>query len=69
MWKRSTRQPRNVGDPVLNESILEDPPQRTTNLNSGDFSISARPAFGRKETADVLKGLPDLPLWVNQRIS
>jgi len=37
-------------------------PQRTTNLNSGDFSISKRPAFGTKESADVLKGLPDLPL-------
>lgn len=31
-------------------------------LNTGDFSISSRPAFGRKRTQDVLKGLPELPL-------
>ncbi|KAL8947721.1 MAG: hypothetical protein Q9222_006030 [Ikaeria aurantiellina] len=35
--------------------------QNTTNLNNGSFSISSRPAFGRKGTGDVLKGLPALP--------
>ncbi|KAL8837592.1 MAG: hypothetical protein Q9170_002469 [Blastenia crenularia] len=34
----------------------------TTNLNNGSFSLSSRPAFGRKGTGDVLKGLPALPL-------
>ncbi|KAL8654390.1 MAG: hypothetical protein Q9226_003456 [Calogaya cf. arnoldii] len=33
----------------------------TTNLNDGSFSLSSRPAFGRKATRDVLKGLPNLP--------
>lgn len=33
-----------------------------TNLNDGSFSLSSRPAFGRKGTRDVLKGLPNLPL-------
>ncbi|KAI4280217.1 MAG: hypothetical protein L6R38_004625 [Xanthoria sp. 2 TBL-2021] len=32
-----------------------------TNLNDGSFSLSSRPAFGRKGTRDVLKGLPNLP--------
>ncbi|KAL9602321.1 MAG: hypothetical protein Q9219_001887 [cf. Caloplaca sp. 3 TL-2023] len=36
-------------------------PAPTTNLNNGAFSLSSRPAFGRKGTADVLKGLPALP--------
>ncbi|KAL8993657.1 MAG: hypothetical protein Q9169_006182 [Polycauliona sp. 2 TL-2023] len=36
-------------------------PNPTTNLNDGSFSLSARPAFGRKATRDVLKGLPNLP--------
>ncbi|KAL8719098.1 MAG: hypothetical protein Q9225_003857 [Loekoesia sp. 1 TL-2023] len=38
------------------------PPALTTNLNNGSFSLSSRPAFGRKGTGDVLKGLPALPL-------
>jgi len=33
-----------------------------TDLNNGDFSISSRPAFGRKDTGDILKGLPQVPL-------
>lgn len=45
-----------------NEPAVDKTPQRTTNLNNGDFSISKRPAFGTRESADVLKGLPDLPL-------
>ncbi|KAI4189772.1 MAG: hypothetical protein LQ348_003746 [Seirophora lacunosa] len=36
-------------------------PTAPTNLSNGSFSLSARPAFGRKRTADVLKGLPALP--------
>ncbi|KAI4144427.1 MAG: hypothetical protein LQ341_002661 [Variospora aurantia] len=36
-------------------------PAAPTNLNNGSFSLSKRPAFGRKHTADVLKGLPALP--------
>ncbi|KAL8850335.1 MAG: hypothetical protein Q9221_004750 [Calogaya cf. arnoldii] len=37
----------------------------TTNLNDGSFSLSSRPAFGRKATRDVLKGLPNLPLPIS----
>ncbi|MCJ1282636.1 hypothetical protein MMC26_001961 [Xylographa opegraphella] len=33
-----------------------------TNLSSGEFSLSSRPAFGRKQTEDVVKELPALPL-------
>ncbi|KAL8898264.1 MAG: hypothetical protein Q9207_006797 [Kuettlingeria erythrocarpa] len=41
--------------------VQRDSPTATTNLNNGSFSLSARPAFGRKATRDVLKGLPALP--------
>ncbi|KAL8698568.1 MAG: hypothetical protein Q9201_006500 [Fulgogasparrea decipioides] len=36
-------------------------PNPPTNLSNGSFSLSSRPAFGRKATGDVLKGLPALP--------
>ena len=63
MWKRSNRQPKDVGDPSLTEPFADETSQqRTTNLNSGDFSISTRPAFGTRRSGDVLKGLPELPL-------
>ena len=66
MWKRINRQPdRNIGSPTLIETTVDQQVlSSTTNLNNGDFSISSRPAFGRKTTEDVLKGLPDLPLYV-----
>ena len=64
MWKRINRQPeKRIGSPTHVETTIDDHTVRnTTNLNNGDFSISSRPAFGRKKTDDVLKGLPELPL-------
>ena len=66
MWKRINRQPdRSIGSPTLIETTVDEHTlQNTTSLNNGDFSISSRPAFGRKKTDDVIKGLPDLPLSV-----
>ena len=71
MWKRINRQTeRSIGSPTLVETTIDDQILRTTtNLNNGDFSISSRPAFGRKTTEDVLKGLPDLPLYVPRRVA
>ncbi len=62
MWNRAILHNRLIGGSDSIEPIEEKGPQRTTNLNSGHFSISKRPAFGTRESADVLKGLPDLPL-------
>ncbi|KAL8736966.1 MAG: hypothetical protein Q9181_002162 [Wetmoreana brouardii] len=42
--------------------VQRDAPYPRTNLSNGSFSLSSRPAFGRKATGDVLKGLPALPL-------
>ncbi len=66
MWKRLNRTPdREIGHPTLIETTVD---QRTlegsTILKAGDFSISSRPAFGRKQTQDVLKDLPVLPWYV-----
>ena len=47
-----------ANDPYVQRSL----PIPTTNLSDGSFSLSSRPAFGRKGTQDVLKGLPNLPL-------
>ena len=66
MWKSSKHKDRlPESDPTLIESTADEHiPQSTTNINSGSFSLSSRPAFGRKRTEDVLKGLPALPLCV-----
>lgn len=65
MWKRRRQPDRTIGAPVLFETSLDEQSLKgLTNLNHGDFSISSRPAFGRKHTEDVLKGLPELPLYV-----
>ena len=66
MWKSSKNKDRqSESDPTLIESITDEhTPRSTTNINSGSFSLSSRPAFGRKRTEDVLKGLPALPLCV-----
>lgn len=69
MWKRLNNKDRQpefaIGNPTLIETTAdEDTLQGTTNINNGSFSISSRPAFGRKGTEDVLKGLPALPLYV-----
>ncbi|KAL9068645.1 MAG: hypothetical protein Q9161_006083 [Pseudevernia consocians] len=69
MWKRLNNKDRQteiaIGSPSLNETTADEHTlQGTTNISNGSFSISSRPAFGRKRTEDVLKGLPALPLYV-----
>lgn len=69
MWKRLNNKDRQpeiaIGSPTLIETTADEYTlQSTTNINNGSFSISSRPAFGRKRTEDVLKGLPALPLYV-----
>ena len=69
MWKNlknKDRRPESaIGGPALIETPVDDNTlQGTTNINDGCFSISSRPAFGRKRTEDVLKELPSLPLYV-----
>lgn len=77
MWKRLNNKERQpeiaIGSPTLIATTADEYTlQGTTNINNGSFSISSRPAFGRKRTEDVLKGLPGLPLYVtsfNQKTS
>lgn len=47
-------------DTTMDEKTLES----SAVLDVNNFSISSRPAFGRKTTQDVLKELPELPLYV-----
>ena len=72
MWKRLNQRDRqpSIGSPTLIETDL-DPVvlQNSTNINNGEFSLSSRPAFGTRNTGDVLKGLPDLPLFVPPAVS
>lgn len=65
MFKRFNRpSERAIGNPTLLETTLDEKSiEGLTNLSSGDLSISSRPAFGRKQTEDVVKDLPDLPLY------
>lgn len=70
MWKRipQLNRPRDnvIGNPTLIETTFDEKTlgamSHVTDLNNGDFSISATPAFGRKEIRDVVNGLPQLPL-------
>ncbi|KAF6239134.1 hypothetical protein HO173_003007 [Letharia columbiana] len=69
MWKRLNNKDRQaeiaIESSTLTETTAEeDTLQGTPNINNGSFSISSRPAFGRKRTEDVLKALPALPLYV-----
>lgn len=69
MWKRLNAKDRQfdraVGSPTLIETTADQNILRnSTNINNGSFSISSKPAFGRRGTADVLKGLPAVPLYV-----
>ena len=71
MWKNMKNKDRQcdsaIGSPLTETTTDEkdgNTLQSTTNINNGSFSISSRPAFGRKRTVDVLKGLPNLPLYV-----
>ncbi|CAD6592563.1 MAG: hypothetical protein ASARMPREDX12_006189 [Alectoria sarmentosa] len=71
MWKRLNNKDRQpeiaIGSPTLFETTADENSLRgTTNINNGSFSISSRPAFGRKRTEDVLKGLPALPLPLSE---
>lgn len=63
MWKRRRQPDRTIGAPILFETSLDEQSLKgLTDLNHREFSISSRPAFGRKQTDDVLKGLPFIPL-------
>ena len=69
MWKNMKNKDRQsevaIEGPTLIETNMDENTVRgATNVNNGSFSISSRPAFGRKRTEDVLKGLPALPLHV-----
>lgn len=57
----STSSPPTQTSPAEPYVQRNEPPTLVTNLNNGSFSLSSRPAFGRKNTGDVLKGLPALP--------
>ncbi|MCJ1473753.1 hypothetical protein MMC13_002404 [Lambiella insularis] len=64
MWKRFNRSSEStIGNPTLVETTLDEKSYKgLTNLSNGEFSLSSRPAFGRKQTEDVVKELPALPL-------
>lgn len=64
MRKRiDTKDRQPGGSPTLIDTNVDDEIlQNARNINNGAYSISSRPAFGRKVTSDVLKGLPALPL-------
>ena len=64
MWKRLNRtSDRAIGHPILIETTVDERTlEGSTIINTVDLSISSRPAFGRRKTQDVLKGLPELPL-------
>ncbi|KAI9714086.1 MAG: hypothetical protein M1812_006533 [Candelaria pacifica] len=75
MWKKLPlyNRPHNdtIGSPVLINSTIDDKTLHEipsiSDLNSGQFSsysLSAKPAFGRRNTDDVMRGslgLPELP--------
>ncbi len=69
MWKRipQLNRPRDnaIGNPILIDTTFDEEVlgamSRVSDLNNGQYSISSRPAFGRKQTEDVLKGLPQPP--------
>lgn len=72
MWKRpkdpQPERPLVFGSPTLIEADFDEQIlQNAANINNGAYSISSRPAFGRKRTSDVLKGLPALPLYVKTK--
>ena len=72
MWKNMKNKDRKCESAIESPTLIETPadekdentPRSTTNINNGSFSISSRPAFGRKRTTDVLKSLPAIPLYV-----
>ncbi|MCJ1398492.1 hypothetical protein MMC11_001692 [Xylographa trunciseda] len=72
MWKRfnpNRASESAIGNPTLVETTLDETSYKgLTNLSSGEFSLSSRPAFGRKQTEDVVKELPALPFRDDQSI-
>lgn len=66
MWKRLNRpSAKGIGNPTLIETTVDEKTlESSAILNTNNISISSRPAFGRKTTQDVLKELPELPLYV-----
>lgn len=55
---------RGIGHPTLIETTVDEKTlDFSTPVSNNNFSLSSRPAFGRKDTQDVLKGLPELPLY------
>lgn len=71
MWKRLPRHNRGkenqIGNPVLIETTYDATllgrTRDITNMQIEHPSLSARPAFGRRNTEDVLQELPQLPLY------
>ncbi|KAI4254149.1 MAG: hypothetical protein LQ352_003256 [Teloschistes flavicans] len=63
MWpsRRRLEPTHNIQLAPTDEYVQQNTAHSTTNLNNGSFSLSSRPAFGRKATRDVLKGLPAVP--------
>jgi hypothetical protein len=64
MFKRFNRpQDRSISNPTLMETTLDEKSiEGLTDLNNGELSLSAKPAFGRRRKEDVVKDLPDIPL-------
>lgn len=71
MWRRintNDRRPVFSSPTLIDTNVDESILQNATNINNGAYSISSRPAFGRKRTSDVLKGLPAIPLYVERTV-
>ena len=66
MWKRFNKSNDRVASPSRTETAVEAVEAKDaggpTSLNDGSLSLSSRPAFGRKESQDVVKDLPQIPL-------
>ena len=64
MFKRFNRPAdKAIGNPTLVETTLDEKSfDGLRAIHNGELSLSARPAFGRKQSEDVLKELPALPL-------
>ena len=63
MWKRFNKSNDRPGSPSRTETAIEaHGAEGSMNLNDGSLSLSARPAWSRKESGDVIKDLPEIPL-------
>ncbi|MCJ1350556.1 MAG: hypothetical protein MMC33_000537 [Icmadophila ericetorum] len=63
MWKRFNRPAdKAIGNPTLVETTLDEKSfDGLRTIHNGELSLSAKPAFDRKQSEDVLKDLPALP--------